>query len=158
MGRQFAINKADQSNILMLDIDTGDVLEIPASFLNFHNIELVVFAEEALAETAFKEWSQHQDIPLKHTDCVGFSVPLHLGGKDNLDNRERIDMSVHWELSAQILDQTKPLPQGNRITAVQSVLEEYYQSKKFLGALNGLKQGATEDDFDLQIRTGATTS
>lgn len=121
LGRQFAIVNENETQVLMLDADTGEVLEIPVTFDDFHNVELVQYGNDALAETAFNEWIATQNAPLKLSECVSFEIPLHLGGKDEMSNRERVDMGVHWELSAQVLDQTKPLKDGQRIEAIKLI-------------------------------------
>jgi hypothetical protein len=121
LGRQFAVVDGNENLILMLDVDTGDVLEIPVSFDDFHNVELVDYGDDALAENAFDEWIAIKDEPLKPSECVSYETPLHLGGKDELCNRESMDMRVHWELSSQILDQIKPLNEGQRVEAIKLI-------------------------------------
>ena len=118
LGRQFAAKRSDESAILMFDIDTGKALEIPASFEDFHEIELVDYGNDALAERAFDDWIATQDSRLGNSECVGFKIPLHLGGKDEPSNRDRIDMEVYWAIGAQILDKLKPLEHGQRIAAL----------------------------------------
>lgn len=118
LGRQFVTVAGDAPRILMVDIDTGEVLEIPVGFREFHEIELVRFANDALAKDEFDIWLETQVSPLGHSECVSYTVPLHMGGKDDLSNRERKDMRVHWELGAQILDQIEPLKVGQRITEI----------------------------------------
>jgi len=124
LGRQFAIVDNKDNLVLMLDVDTGEVLEIPVSFDDFHNVELVQYGDDALAETAFNEWVVTQTEVLKSSECVSYEIPLHLGGRDEISNRERIDMAVHWELGAQILDQTKPLREGERVQAIKLIGSE----------------------------------
>lgn len=120
LGRQFALKHSDTAHVLMFDIDTGEVLEIPVGFNNFHDIELVEYGDDAVAESAFREWTANQEDPLGYSECVSFKIPLHLGGRDTLSNRERIDLQVHWELGAQVLDQLKPLKEGRRISGVRA--------------------------------------
>src|SRR5437879_2848436 len=54
LGRHFALdssrNEGDQSLVLMLEPGTGEVLEIPANFVTFHDDELVDYADAALAQ------------------------------------------------------------------------------------------------------------
>src|SRR6266581_5039778 len=51
LGRQFAIDRRTVSSpgILLIEPGTGDALEIPASFVDFHNSVLVNQQEAALA-------------------------------------------------------------------------------------------------------------
>ena len=40
-----------------------------------------------------------------YKNCVGYKVPLFLGGKDAISNYEETDMEVYWSISAQIISQ-----------------------------------------------------
>lgn len=113
LGRQFALDFArlsgDQPLVLMLEPGTGEALEIPATFVEFHNTELTEFADSALAAEFFASWSAAQPdaVPLGHSDCVGYLVPLFLGGEDVIENLEVIDFDVYWSVLSDILEQTR---------------------------------------------------
>jgi hypothetical protein len=120
LGRQFALDttrkSAKEGMVLMLDVELGQVYSTNRNFIDFHNIELVKKASEFLGESEFREWLNFEKgKPLAWSECVGFQIPLVLGGKDELDNPERCNMEVYWSICAQILDQTEPLPEGTRI-------------------------------------------
>ena len=123
LGRFFAMKPKNSKIILMFDVDTGNALEIPATFIDFHNIELVDYANEALAQKAFDEWAATQEQALGRMECVSYKIPLHLGGNDELSNRKRVDLQVHWELGAQILDQLAPLTEGDRISEIRKIID-----------------------------------
>jgi len=120
LGRQFALDtsrkSAKEGMVLMLDVELGQVYSTDCNMIDFHNIELVQGAFQFLAESEFREWLNSENgKPLAWSECVGFQIPLVLGGKDEPDNRERCNMEVYWSICAQILDQTEPLPEGTRI-------------------------------------------
>jgi hypothetical protein len=54
--------------------------------IDFHEVELVDYANEALAIDFFRDWSARnpQLLPLNPNDCVGYQVPLFLGGETSL--------------------------------------------------------------------------
>jgi hypothetical protein len=106
----------DQLGVLMLEPGTGQALEIPVGFLDFHCDELIEFADAALAREAFGSWRQLDNRPLSPTECVSYRVPLFLGGKDEIENMERSDLSVYWDLSGQLIRQADALPEGTPIT------------------------------------------
>lgn len=123
LGRIFALNKtkkvAGQYQIVMLELGTGLALDIPVNFEDFHNAELVDFANEALATQFYRDWLKHGGAPPRFGECVGYRTPLFLGGKDVVDNLEVIDMYVYWTLTAQILAKTRSLPDGTRISGIR---------------------------------------
>ena len=109
LGRQFAIDfgRLEGSNplVMLLEPGSGEALEIPASFVDFHDIELVEYGEAALASEFFEAWAaaDASQLPLANKLCVGYKVPLFLGGTDDLANLETVDMDVYWTLSAQLI-------------------------------------------------------
>ncbi len=124
LGRQFALDltrKVEcQPGVSLLEPGTGQVLEIDANFLTFHCVELIEFAESALACAAFDAWLAAEPRPLVESACVGYKTPLFLGGSDTLDNMELSDMDVYWELCSQLLRDTRALPDGTWIKGITS--------------------------------------
>lgn len=108
LGRCFAIDlrkTAHYGKVLMFEIGTADTLEIPSNFIDFHNTEIPMYHDACLASSFFLEWKKDNCDELLHDECVGYKIPLFLGGNDNLKNLEKIDMEVYWHvLSAAILD------------------------------------------------------
>ena len=106
LGRQFALDRRSdsggQSHVLLMDLGFGEVLNIPASFEEFHNGELVDFADAALAEPFYKKGLSSSGRAPGLDECVGYRVPPHLGGKDEVSNLEVTDMAVYWGLLGQI--------------------------------------------------------
>lgn len=119
LGRQFALDFARTDNgeplVMMLEPGTGEALEIPVTFVQFHEQELVSFSEEALARSFFDQWlaSRPASPTLALSECVGYRVPLFLGGRDEIDNLEVVDFDVYWTVSGQLRTQVVGL--GNRI-------------------------------------------
>jgi hypothetical protein len=123
LGRHFALDftrlEADQLLILMFEPGTGQALELPVSFDNFHNAELVEFQNEALAVDFHKSWLSSTGIAPKSSECIGYKVPLFLGGKDVIENLELSDMEVYWSLCGQMLNKTRNLPDGTPIGGIR---------------------------------------
>lgn len=121
LGRQFALDgerlTPDGPEVLMFEPGTGDVLEIPATFASFHDDEIVNHRNEALASEFFAQWFKNT-VQLTPRECAGYKVPLFLGGEDNVDNLEVIEMEVYWVLSGQLLNQTRRLPHGTTIKQI----------------------------------------
>jgi hypothetical protein len=104
--------------VLLLDIGAGQVLEIPTDFLQFHTDELVNEPEAALALGFFQAWSKHSKSRLTENQCVGYRVPLFLGGSDDVRNLEITDADVYWGVLGQLWNQVRDLPPGTRIGRV----------------------------------------
>ncbi|MDP9440902.1 MAG: DUF1851 domain-containing protein [Actinomycetota bacterium] len=121
LGRQFALDvgRVEDSEplVLMLEPGTGEALEIPASFVSFHDEELVDFANEALAREFFEQWAEVNSmlLPLAAGHCVGYRVPLFLGGTDDVSNLELIDLDVYWTLCGQLRHGVRRMPAGTTI-------------------------------------------
>ena len=80
-------------------------LFIPATFEDFHNIELVEYHEDSLASRFFESWQKENvGCVLERTDCVGYKVPLFLNGNDTLDNLEVSNMEVYWEIMMPLIN------------------------------------------------------
>ena len=98
LGRVFGLNK-ERGTVLLFEPGTGEVLDIPASFEDFHNIEIVEYNEDSLASNFFNEWFlKNNKYELKNSECAGYKVPLFLNGDDAIENLEVSDMEVYWEI------------------------------------------------------------
>ncbi len=116
LGRMFAIDYERQTNgqflVLMLEPGTGQALEIPVTFMDFHNKEFVQYQNEALAVEFFKEWQNSGRKPPAFAKCIGYKKPLFLNGSDITENLEAIDMEVYWSITAQLLSKVSGLREG----------------------------------------------
>lgn len=119
LGRIFALDfkRLDSSQFLvfMMEPGTGQVLEIPATFMQFHDHELVQRQDAALAASSYKRWLSSGGPQPTFQQCVGYKKPLFLNGEDDAPNLEIVDMEVYWSISAQLWLAVKDLPDGTRI-------------------------------------------
>jgi len=108
LGRQFAVDSErvdkGQPQVLLLEPGTGEALEIPVDFAAFHDEELVDQSDAALASGLFGAWSKaNPDTqPLLRSQCVGYKIPLFLGGADAIENLEVSDIEVYWTVFGQL--------------------------------------------------------
>lgn len=119
LGRQFALDKQrmvnEQAQILMFEPGTGEVLEIPCNFIEFHNNEIPNYHSACLASEFYHNWKVVNKTTLNHDDCVGYKVMLFLGGEDTLENLEKSNLDVYWEICSNVLQKTKNLTEGTEI-------------------------------------------
>ena len=122
LGRHFAIDLARKEGgkpqVLILEVGAGEAMEIPATICNFHNMELVQSADDALALPFYRKWRHEYSTALSPNECVGYKVPLFLGGKDDISNLEVIDMSVYVEICGQLRNKTRILEPGQTVGSV----------------------------------------
>jgi hypothetical protein len=123
LGRQLAFDpervEAGEPLVLLFEPGTGQVLEVPLSFEAFHE-ELPQMSEPVLASSFFAEWTRANPttVPIARTDCVGYRVPLFLGGSDQIENLAVTDLAVYWSLCGQLRRGTGSVPAGTQIREV----------------------------------------
>ena len=108
LGRQFAVEiKQEQSTqqVLLFEPGAGEVMVIPASIEEFHNRALVNHTNEALAKQFFDDWQAVNSAAICHDQCVGYKIPLFLGGKDDIENLELVDLMFYLDLCGQLRNQ-----------------------------------------------------
>lgn len=124
LGRQFSLDRErvrdGEPEVLMFEPGTGHALEIPAGFGTFHDVELVEYADACLAADFFAAWTAHAEAatPLPPSKCVGYQVPLFLGGEDSLNNLQPIDLQTYWELSGDLIQGVRDLHPGTTVGEV----------------------------------------
>ena len=124
LGGQFALDRArlegSDNLVLLLEPGTGEMLEIPATVRLFHDSELVDFTDAAVGASFYAEWrtSTGDDRPIDDGTCVGYRVPLFLGGTDTASNLERTDLAVYWHLTGELRAGTRDAPSGTPIRSV----------------------------------------
>jgi len=108
LGSFFAIDLrgGKQFKILMFEIGTHDVLEIPSTLEQFFDKEVVENADACLASDFFKEYLLNSEKP-SYYRCAGYKIPLFLGGKDSISNLEDSDIDVYWSIMTQVWRKTR---------------------------------------------------
>ncbi|MBR6799241.1 MAG: DUF1851 domain-containing protein, partial [Firmicutes bacterium] len=101
MGRCFAVPVDNEDSILVFDPGVFDVYEISLGLKDFVNKAIPLTTEECLSAGAFVKWSDSTGTDLGRAECVGYKVPLFLGGHDEIDNFEVIGMDEYWEIISQ---------------------------------------------------------
>lgn len=119
LGRVFALDgrrpELGHPGVVMFEPGSGKALEIPANLQDFHDNELVQDADPALAINAHKEWLATGGVMPTYNECVGYKIPLFLGGADEFENMELSDLDVYWYLMGQLIVKIRELPPGTPI-------------------------------------------
>lgn len=122
LGRLYGFDRVrttdGSSTVSRLDIGVGEILEADVPFDDFVNDLLVGQGDDVLARDYFQEWLGEGGRPLRPTECVGFKVPLFLGGADEVANLELTSIRVYLALSGQLFAQASKHPLGGAIPGV----------------------------------------
>ncbi len=120
LGRIFAVDAGrledKRPGVVMFEPGTGEAFEIPCHLVSFHDVELIDHAEAALASRFHAEWLAAGGAIPRQDQCVGYKIPLFLGGKDEVGNLEVSDMSVYWTIHGQLIEKKRNLPLGTPLT------------------------------------------
>lgn len=80
--------------------------------------ELIEGREDLLSEDYYRDWlAQGGGVP-RPDQCIGYKVPVFLGGEDDLPNLEVAELMVCVSVSGQLSTQTADLEPGTRIDSV----------------------------------------
>lgn len=120
MGRQFAIDLQDVNKNYLFDPATGEDFELEQSLDGFFNEELVDYRDDTLASDDFAAAMHNFNLEiLKPNQCIGYKKLLFLGGEDNLNNTEIIDMDVYWDLNYKIYSKINGMEEGSIINTIK---------------------------------------
>ncbi len=103
LGRIFAMDLKNNA-VLLYEPGTGEVIDIPADFHDFHNELIPEYPQDCLAFDFFNEWFEaNNHCVLLHNQCAGYRIPLFLNGKDEIENLEISDMEVYWGIMSPLM-------------------------------------------------------
>lgn len=120
IGRVVAIDQGRSPGLLLIEPGSADAFEIDESFVDFFNADVVDDPETFLAADLFRDWQAAGGGVPGVGQCVGFKVPLFLGGAGVAANLELTDLEVYWSFAAQLRARTRGLPPGTRIRGLDS--------------------------------------
>jgi hypothetical protein len=127
LGRHFAhaLGK-DEPTVLGLEVGAGEAMVIPGTVLEFHNEILINDSDAALAEQFWNEWRIKNPADVEFSKCVGYKVPLFLGGTDVVGNLEVYDLELYVNLCGQLRNKVRKLRPGQSIGSIafQDPLEQ----------------------------------
>jgi hypothetical protein len=122
MGRQFAVGAQPgmryYQQVLLFEPASGEAFEIDSDIPSLLNTEFVSDPVTYLAADLFADWRLAGGPSVEPNECVGFRVPLFLGGEGSVENLEIMDLEVYWSLVGQLRSGTRELPPGSSITEI----------------------------------------
>ena len=100
-----ATDGQDKGNVVIFEIGTGEILSTGYDFQTFLNNEVPNNSNASLSSTFYREWLNRKGAPVKYGRCIGYKIPLFMGGKDDITNLEDSDMDVYWNIISQVMTQ-----------------------------------------------------
>jgi hypothetical protein len=108
-GRLFAadaerVDGDGDQRVLVLDPAAGESYESPSTVTEMHTWELLEQPHALLWQPEYEKWrlAADDERPLSLQECVGYRVPLLLGGPSDFSNRERTDLVGYWQRAARL--------------------------------------------------------
>ena len=120
LGRQYCVIQGVENVLVMFDPSTVEYFQMAGDLKDFHNRDLVDDRDDTVSEVGFNAALKKMNVTELVIDkCVGYKVPLFLGGKDDYTNYEIVDIEVYWEMQCQIFKQIKDLPPGTKVSSIK---------------------------------------
>lgn len=113
-GRQYALD----GGVVLFDPGTAEATVYP-----YESVDEAVAEDRSffLLPEFHAEWQATHPEPVPDDHCVGFQIPLFIGGMDAVENLVVISTWVYWSLTGQMWQQVKDLPPGTPISGVRVV-------------------------------------
>jgi hypothetical protein len=122
LGRQFALDfergSAENPEVVLLEPGTGEALEVPVAFSDFHDYALFRYRDSCLLPEFFEDWRAEGGPAPEFNQCIGYKTPLFLGGSDDESNLELTDIDVYWAITGQLIVATRDLPDGTSVSSL----------------------------------------
>lgn len=106
LGRQFALDFAGTDprfpRLLLFEPGSAEVFDVECGIEQLFDVEIVADPVTFLASDLFSEWQGERCAVPQSGQCVGFKVPLFLGGASSVENLEIGDEEVYWSILGQL--------------------------------------------------------
>ncbi len=125
LGRQLALDHDRERDgeplVTLLDVATGVLSELPCTFAPFLNDALVDERDTILAFSLYRTWRAAGHPRPGDNECIGYDLPLSVGGESTFANMSVTEMGLYVDLSGQVLEQTEGAPDGARISGYRTI-------------------------------------
>jgi hypothetical protein len=101
-GADFSRIQANKPIVVVFDINSGEAFNTHLDIHQFHETVALDDPQMCFDVDLYQEWCQEQAPLTLITRCVGYTIPLALGGADDLTNMAETDLEVYWSLTGQI--------------------------------------------------------
>ncbi len=107
--------------VTIVDVGVGEASTTTLTFHALHDSAATEQADRLFLRTLFQTWAalNPTSLPLARDLCVGYRVPLQLGGSDTMNDFEVTDIDVFWSITSQIRARLESLPPGTPIRGIK---------------------------------------
>jgi hypothetical protein len=120
MGRQFCMSSSDDNLLFMFDIAATEYFEHQQDLELLHNDDFVNETDNMLSSDLYSQILKYYNLEsIGYNECLGYKIPLFLGGNDSIDNYYLSDTEVYWDLQHQLHEKVKNLPAGTNINSIK---------------------------------------
>jgi hypothetical protein len=124
LGRLYVFNRASrirsEFEIARLEPGSGMLVDSGSTFSDFVGTDLIRHKADLLSTDYYEDWLDQGGAQPRPDQCVGYRVPLFLGGEDDIPNLELTDIGVYVSVCGQLYMQVADLPAGTAIDRVQA--------------------------------------
>lgn len=98
MGRCFAVPADNEDKVIVFDPGVFEAYDVSLGFRDFVNKAIPMSTNECLSSDAFISWYKATGETPAEGSCIGYKIPLFLGGADAIDNFETVNMEEYWDI------------------------------------------------------------
>lgn len=98
MGRCFAVPSDNEDKVIVFDPGVFEAYDVSLGFRDFVNKAIPMSTNECLSSDAFISWYKATGETPAEGSCIGYKIPLFLGGADAIDNFETVNMEEYWDI------------------------------------------------------------
>ncbi len=110
------------SEVVRLEPGYGELALPDGTVEDFIFGHLIEGYNDTLTAGFYEQWLAGRSGGLAPEQCLGYRRPPILGGDDDLDNLEVIDLQVYVSISGQLVSQTSSIPDGAVVDGVDRTL------------------------------------
>ena len=100
----------------MFDPSTGEDLEVKRDLSDLHDDDFVNDTDVMLSDDVFRDTIKSLNITsISYNECIGYKLPLFLGGADTISNYEKVDIEVYWSIQCQLFKKVMDIDNGTNI-------------------------------------------
>lgn len=125
MGRLFAtttgtgyLDSTGAATITCFDLAEPSAFATDTNFDDFHNLTAIDMIADLFNLEQFTQWTAVNAPPNDGTSCIGYKIPLFLGGQDALENMAKTDRSVYLHILSELWAAASKVPSGSRVQQI----------------------------------------
>ncbi len=104
-----------ERGVAIFNPNTAETLNAPVSIVDFMNDMIGDDEEDVLEAGLYLTWLKADKTPVQIDECVGYDVPMFVGGDQSMENMNVIDFEVYWDISRDLIKKYFDAEDGDAI-------------------------------------------